>query len=606
MDGTRQDAQPVALRILVGTFLLGAVLLTLVGLPRFARHDPPGPSTTPVFESADRESYGGLVTDQVEYFRLTEYYAGRGPAPDTAPFTSRLLVPWLAGHVPLAAPIAFNLVSLALLLVGLASVLVLERSWGLSARVLLVSAVVYAVSFPVLWYSMANWTDAGSVGLVGLCVLAAYRRWWWGLLLLVPAVLAKETSLVLVAFGVALEATRPVTAPQWARTARMGGWVVLGVASYLVARTLAVASPVVFSPWVVTDLTTVVNNAALNLRNDTGPPAVVLTAALPMVVLGGVWWLRRYRGLEIDRPVLVPLAAGAVGAFVLSAVSFPTALWDGRVLWVAYPFVIPLGAVALDAVWRPTTGTMSDAAITARDAVGRVTVEVRPIGRARLAGLAVAVVAIVVVALAGSATLGRRLVPAAAWVEPTDVRWARDLGDLRLDPVATSGRGHGSVPVPVVRSAPLLLDYDMGGSGHFSLGLRSAGSDPTPLVVGRSAPSTGTVLVDASVPARVEVIADGAWTLRFRSVSDAFQLVGNGPVQGAGDAVLVLPGGWGQRSTAEFRSRDGSGGIRFVHGGTTGPLLADGGPVPLGTEAAVVTSASPWELVLRPEPQAVP
>ena len=441
-----------------------------------------------MFVTADGDAYQGLVTDQAEYFRLTEYYAGRGPAPDTAPFTSRLLVPWLAARLPLSAPIAFNVVNLVLLAVGLASLVMLLRGWGLSAAVLAGSTLVYAVSFPVLWYSTSNWTDAGSVGLVGVCILAAYRRWWLGLLVLVPAVLAKETSLVCVAFGMALEATRPALVPKGRRVARMACWLVGGLVSVALARTVAGASPTVFSPWLVADAATIRNNVALNLRNSSGPPSVLLTALVPGAILIGVWWLMQRRGLLIERHIRLPLTAGMVGAVVLSAVSFLTALWDGRVLWVMFPFALPLGAVTVEVLLHSGVEPFSVLQSTTR-----------PITMARLLRrLGVGAVAAFALIL-GAASVGRRIAPPAAEVDAVGVQWADHLGELRLDHFpAVEGLGRDSVPVPLVRSAPLLLDYDTTGPGAFSMHLRpEEGPGRSQLLVQRSSPSSGTVLVDS-------------------------------------------------------------------------------------------------------------
>ena len=211
---------------------------------------------------------------------------------------------------PLSAPIAFNAVNLVLLAVGLASLVILLRGWGLSAAVLAGSTLVYAVSFPVLWYSTSNWTDAGSVGLVGVCILAAYRRWWLGLLVLVPAVLAKETSLVCVAFGMALEASRPALEPKGRRVARMACWLVGGLVSVALARNCRWCQSDGFLAMAGCGCGDHPQQRGPNLRNSSGPPSVLLTALVPGAILIGVWWLMQRRGLLIERHIRLPLTAG--------------------------------------------------------------------------------------------------------------------------------------------------------------------------------------------------------------------------------------------------------------------------------------------------------
>lgn len=570
--------------------LAGALAIVVVAAPRFARHESVGPTSGSTFVTAEGDGYLQLVTDHVEYFRLVEHYAGTGPAPDTAPFTGRIVAPWLAAQLPLSAPVALAVVDLLMLGVGLASLLLLLRSWGISRPVLALSAAAYALSFPVLWYGAANWVDPASVGLIGLCVLAAYRRWWLGVLALVPAVLTKESALVCVLFGVALELARPGSTPRRIRLARAGAWLAGAAVSWWLLAALTIDSPVVFAPWVPGNLDVLVDVVAVNMRNLGGLSHVFMTGFVPLAILAGVWVTRRR--WPIPRHVLVPLLAGALGALALSALALVGALWDGRLIWATYPFLLPIGAWMLEDQRRALAERAGlGPEPTVREMAGplRTELTLRRAGRAALAAFGVGVVTLVLVAVWGA--LGAAISPPAEVRLPDEVSFADRLDDLRLDQIVErSGRGDGTVPIPLQRDAPLLVDYEHRGEGSFRL---VAPSGET--LVARDGASHGTVVLDAADPGSLQVRTEGAWTVRFRSISDAFHWSGFAPMSGASDAVILIAGGSADVRTVELRSDDPDAHLTaFTAAGAR--RLDSGDELPTGTEALAVTSSTEWEL----------
>lgn len=581
----------VPMRWLGLCFLVGALAIVLVAAPRFARHESGVPSTGPTFVSAEGDGHLQLVTDHVEYFRLIEHFAGTGPAPDTAPFTGRLVAPWLAAQLPFDAPVALAVVDLLLLGVGLASMLLLLRSWGISRPVLALATAAYALSFPVLWYGAANWVDPAAVGLIGLCILAAYRRWWLGVLALLPAVLTKESALVCVVFGVALELTRPGRTSRGVRLARAGAWLVAAAVSWWLLAALTLDSPVVFAPWVPGNLEVLRQVVAANMRSAASLSLVLLSALLPLGILVALWRTRRRRPLP--RHVVVPLLAGAVAALALSALALVGALWDGRLIWATYPFLLPLGAWMVEGRWRrfaERAGLGSDPSLREMAGPLRAELTVRRAVRAGLAAVGIFVAILVLGGLWGA--LGEVLSPRASIVEPDRVVFADRLDELRLDEVVErSGRGGAVIPIPVQRDAPLLVDYEHRGAGELQL-LSPAGET----LVAREGDARGTVVLDATVEGgALEVLGDGAWTVRFRSISDAFHWSGYAPMSGASDAVILIPGGSIEVRTVELRSEDPD--AHLVAVTADGALRLDSGDVlPPGTEALAVVSATEWEL----------
>jgi hypothetical protein len=220
----------------------------------------------------------------------------------------------------------------------------------------------------------------------------------------------------------------------------------------------------------------------------------------------------------------------------------------------------------------------------------RAELTARRVVRAGLTAVGIFVAILVLGGLWGA--LGEVISPRASIVEPDRVAFADRLDELRLDEVVErSGRGDAVIPIPVERDAPLLVDYEHRGPGELQL-LSPTGET----LVAREGDARGTVVLDATVEGgALEVLGDGAWTVRFRSISDAFHWSGYAPMSGASDAVILIPGGSIEVRTVELRSDDPD--AHLVAVTADGPLRLDSGDVlPPGTEALAVVSATEWEL----------
>ena len=74
---------------------VSVALLWVVALPRFgALNEPPIPELYS-YETAGGRQLETVTVDIREYLHATEYYAGDREAPEVAPFTYRLVIPFL-------------------------------------------------------------------------------------------------------------------------------------------------------------------------------------------------------------------------------------------------------------------------------------------------------------------------------------------------------------------------------------------------------------------------------------------------------------------------------------------------------------------------------
>lgn len=324
-----------------------AVALTalfVVAVPRFGALGETGNSATYTLTTGGGREIEGLTVDMREYLRGTEYYGGHGSAPQLAPFTYRLGVPWLAGQLPFDSVLALNVVVLAALAVGLVALVLTERRLLCSSIAILVSALAYSVSFPVFYWGSFNYVDGAIVGSLALVLLSlAYAKPAGALVVLAAAVLVKEWALVAVPVIVAWIWLGPKVRSRWLW---ISGTLAAGAVGLVCARLFAPDAAEVYNPWLPSP-SEVSHYLSWNLSRS-GPLAQFALSALPVVAALAIA-LRAHRtsGLGLERRMAGALVVGVVSAVLLATWALFAAQFDGRSIWTAYPFALTLGAVAL-------------------------------------------------------------------------------------------------------------------------------------------------------------------------------------------------------------------------------------------------------------------
>lgn len=586
----------------VAILVVGLCFIATMAIPRFVSGDISTPQGLPVFVSSSGDVRERLVVDQVEYLRLTEFYNGTGPATDVAPFTHRWLVPRLASLLPFESIVAINVVNLAALSVGLLSLLLLLRRWALSPLALLAASTAYSLCFPVLWYSSSSFVDAAAVGLVSLVVLAAYQRWWMGALVLVPAVMMKESALVCVPFGIALEFVRTPRRPLPGTIVRMATWPAAGLVGLALASLFAPRSTLQFWPWIPDDLTALRKNISGNLSTPVFMAEILLTVSVPAAGVMLAWYACLRRGLRPPVDRIVPLSAGVIAAAGLSFMSFVSAVWEGRTAWMLIPFALPLVGIWIDAGRANTHSTTAQLTADQPPDELRLRSDV-----ARRAAMVCAATLLIIAAPLLSSVQRMGNSPSAE--DPSHgCRFAGSLAEqLRSPAIRSTGEGPGDVELP--RSAtptPLVARIEVQGSGPFTASLASSPTDDGEQVLRTNGPYRGSILLDVTQDDRwLRMTAESRWTLTLLPVAQMLQGTGEVPIDGAGDVVMVVPGGTRAEAWASFVAGDAQvapvGRSRFSNDDLRAEAL-----LPRGTEAIVVRSEGPWKLRVRRSGEMLP
>jgi hypothetical protein len=300
-------------------------------MPRFNLRDP-----WPInrFTADAKNTPYGLPLDVAGYVRLTDYFRGDLPADSLiSPYCYRPLIPLLASRIPGDSLTAINLINIASLVLTLVVLEAMLRTIGYETRARTVGLVLFTVSFPVFYYGTIGFVDPPSVLVITLGAFLALRRRYalLGLVTLV-GVGIKETN--------GIVATLPLV-HSWAARRSGGLWFTVGYAA-LAALTVMVIRwasgfPAPGYLWLP---------SVSSMRDNFSRPRAMLSLALTLGVPGFLALLSVVRGsgrARLGENAYRFLAAGMALGLFLYAYSLTSAYADGRVIWITYPFAIPLG-----------------------------------------------------------------------------------------------------------------------------------------------------------------------------------------------------------------------------------------------------------------------
>lgn len=325
----------------IRNLLLLLVVLIVVCLPRFDRED----------ELVQGAVGSGMANDSAQYIAMTDIFSGKTPAAQPwAPFTYRPLVPYLASLLPLPSMTAINVLNVGALWVALGLLGSQLLAIGLPLRASMVLLLSFTISFPVFYYGAIGYVDPVAIAALGAACFCIQRQQDTLLLLLIAVgTLAKETVVLAIPVFMlhGMINGRGVT-----RTVMMTiALVAAFVAASKLARALSIdQQPFAWTPsWdrTLTNLTRL--RTWLSFVLSFGLPGTLATAAVLHVLFTKNWRLLAE---------MLPWIAGVGGAVALFGYSIISAYSDGRFIWPADVFALPLVAVFVAHHLRQPTGRL--------------------------------------------------------------------------------------------------------------------------------------------------------------------------------------------------------------------------------------------------------
>jgi len=316
-------------------FVLVTVMMIVV-FPRFDRLDRYG---IDAFTTNGTPASIALA-DAGKYINHVRYFRGEVSSDVLrAPWAYRPLPTYLASMLPLSPMTAINAVNFIFLSIGLFFLLKTLALMGISSSTMVLGGLGYVVSFPVFFYGAIGYIDPV---LVGMLCIGHYM------------VLTNRNALffLLLALGAFVKDPYIIILPAWATyqySYSRSRWLKIVIVSVcalalfsLLIYVIRILSPVpsdfFWSPKKShLDFNLYRMNAWFTWLITFGPIGFV-----------ALWYCLKNNLSLLKNPTKLSLATGLVGALAVISYSFFSVYVDGRYIWIAYPFMIPLACIYWD------------------------------------------------------------------------------------------------------------------------------------------------------------------------------------------------------------------------------------------------------------------
>jgi len=306
------------------------VALAAVAYPRFDRQDI-GIISKYTGKIEGEQSLG----DAAYYISYVKYFRGDGLIENVQlPFRYRPLIPYLASLLPVdSAMTSINIINLAALYLTIAILFVMLKRLDFEFGYAIAGCFLYAVSFPVFYMSTTGYLEASAMVFLvaGTCLI--YRKNWIATALVIAGgVFVKETVAILVPVGFVY---------LWACKTRWRN--IIGV-TILLGASFVIPTAVIRSVfrdagdfyW-IPNIPTLLFNLRLRALASLG-----LTFGIPGILTLLFLILYRRYSIRVEPNFLLPSLAGLACTLLLVFYSMLTAYTDGRFIWPAAVFTIPI------------------------------------------------------------------------------------------------------------------------------------------------------------------------------------------------------------------------------------------------------------------------
>jgi hypothetical protein len=307
--------------------ILLVVTVAAMAYPRFDRQDI-GPISKYTGKIDGHTSFG----DAVYYMNYVDYFRGEKPL-DTVdlPFRYRPLIPLIASILPVSSPLtSIDIVNLAALYLTQLLIFALLKRMGFKFGMAILGCFLYTISFPVFYMSTTGYLEACAMCLLTAGALFSIRGNW----MLLAATIAvgmfvKENVALLVPVGFASLVARRHS------KSSIATWTIVFFASYFIPSQVIRQ---VFGDfhWVMR-LQSIQDNLRLRALLS-----VMLSFGITGV--GGILFLINIRqnAKSIPGEFMWPIVTGLAFTLLLLLYSMLTAYTDGRFIWPAAVFTIPM------------------------------------------------------------------------------------------------------------------------------------------------------------------------------------------------------------------------------------------------------------------------
>lgn len=308
-------------------------LIVVMGVVLFTRFDRLDRFGVDAFTTKGEPASQALA-DAGKYINHVKYFRGEVDAGALrAPWAYRPLPTFLASALPFKAITAINVLNFIFLALGLLFLLKTLAVIGLDKRFITFGGLAYVLSFPVFFYGSIGYIDPVLVGMLGIgqyFILTRQNTLFFAMLLL--GSLVKDPYIIILPAWFIYQIIS-----QKGVILRMGAisvfaMIVFVSIIYLVRQVTPVDAGFFWHP----------TQEYLNF--NLYRPNAWITSVLTLVPFGSfaIWFCLKENVSLLREPALASLAIGFLGALAVLIYSFFSVYVDGRYIWIAYPFMIPL------------------------------------------------------------------------------------------------------------------------------------------------------------------------------------------------------------------------------------------------------------------------
>jgi hypothetical protein len=323
------------------SILIVLASIVIAVYPRFNRHD------IAIIRPFVGLKAGEVSPDIKNYVNFTEYFKGKLPLDSTSvPYSYRPLVPFLASLLPTDSLLGIVIINIAALLLSVLSIFFILKKEHFSFGLRTIGCLLYIFSFPVFYYVSAGYIDSSALCIICLVVLAAvYKKYLALPVIFLVGALVKEVIIIALPFALIYYYQQR---EKKSEDVKIVFTVILSITFFLVAyyysrATFAVVSNFMWLPG-LSSIQQNIFRAKTYLSFTLSFGVVGILAVMQIIADFKEFTSSGKHSINIflkEYPSL-PYVTGIIASLALYCYSFVAAYADGRFIWTAYPFMIPL------------------------------------------------------------------------------------------------------------------------------------------------------------------------------------------------------------------------------------------------------------------------
>lgn len=277
-----------------------------------------------------------MSPDSYNYVQYTNYYNGQDVSNEVVkPYSYRFFVPFVASFLPFDSLTSLNIINLSCEILGLLYLMKILSLIGFRSRTIFLTSLLYAISFPVFYYGVVGLLDAPAVFLIMAGVYYTLRNQYIAIILIIlVGAMSNEKSILLLPFFFFYNLKEKGFKKSFLSSTLLF-LLFVGVTILVRAYTINAGDSYI---WAISTDTLIDNLSRVRTYIS-----LILTGGFPLII-----FFVALRNTNFKESHNYAFLMGTIFVGLMIIYSFMAAYTDGRFMWYAYPFILPIAANAID------------------------------------------------------------------------------------------------------------------------------------------------------------------------------------------------------------------------------------------------------------------